>query len=156
VKAQLLAGLALVVLLGLAATTPASDGADLASAIARDHTVFAVAVKEAGLFELLQGKGEFTVFAPTDAAFDKLGDDKIRAIVKDKALLKKIVLAHVVNGRQLYTKDLVGLHGRTLNGFPVTATKDGVTIGGAKVIRPDTQCVNGVLHAIDTVLIPAE
>ncbi|MDB5308495.1 MAG: hypothetical protein JWO38_2697 [Gemmataceae bacterium] len=156
-NAKFLAGLTLAVLLGLAAAAPAADEQKLGVWIVKsgEHTIFAVAIKEAGLVELFRGEESLTVFAPTDAAFDKLGDDKIRAVVKDKDLLKKIVLAHVVKGRLLYAKDLAALDGKDLNGFKVAAGKDGVRIGGAKVTRPDVDCSNGVIHVTDAVLIPA-
>jgi uncharacterized surface protein with fasciclin (FAS1) repeats len=152
---KLLAGCALA--LAFTATAAAVDEQDVAATVlaSADHTVFATAIREAGLVEMLKGKGPFTLLAPTDAAFKKLGDDEVRAIIKDKSLLKKIVLAHVIEG-QKSSGDLAKFDGqdvKTLGGsFPVTV-KDGLRIGGAKLTVTDRDCTNGVLHAIDAVLL---
>ena len=109
-----------------------------------------------GLAKTLEGKGPFTVFAPTDAAFKKLGDDKIKEVVANKELLTKILLAHVVQGKAVYAKDVVKLDGKEVNGFKIAAGSGGVSIGDAKVTKADLKASNGVIHVIDTVLIPTK
>jgi uncharacterized surface protein with fasciclin (FAS1) repeats len=145
------------VLLTLPAAHPADQDKTIAETVAasKDHTILLTALKEVGLFDTLKGKGPLTLFAPTDAAFKKLGDDTLKKIVADKTLLKKILLAHSVSGKTLSAKDLAALDGRELNGFRVSA-KDGLKIGDAKVTTPDLRCGNGVIHVIDTVLVPAK
>jgi uncharacterized surface protein with fasciclin (FAS1) repeats len=156
-KAKLIAGSALALVLAVGSTAAQADPKDVVEVVlaSKDHTVLATAVKEAGLVEALKGAGPFTVFAPTDAAFKKLGDDKVRAVVQDKELLKKILLAHVVQGKAVYAKDAAALDGKEVNGFMVAA-KDGVRIGDAKVTKADLKAGNGVVHVIDTVLIPKQ
>ena len=121
---------------------------------AKDFSTLVTAVKEAGLVDTLKGNGPFTVFAPTNKAFEKLGDEKIKAVLADKELLKKILLAHVVVGKEVMARDVVKLNGEKVNGFPIKVEGDTVTIGDAKVIKTDIKCTNGVIHVIDTVLIP--
>ena len=157
-KARLFAAGACALLLAVAALTSAADEKDVVDTVAssKDHTILVTAVKEAGLVDVLKGKGPFTVFAPTDAAFKKLGDDKLKEVVKDRALLKAILLAHVVQGKAVYAKDVIGLDGKEVNGFRVSAGAGGVTIGDAKVTKADLKASNGVIHVIDTVLIPKQ
>ncbi len=113
------------------------------------------AVKAADLVDTLKGKGPFTVFAPTDDAFGKIPKDKLEALIKDKDALKKVLLAHVVVGKEVKAADAVKLDGKEVNGFKISAGKDGVKIGEAKVVKTDIMASNGVIHVIDTVLIPA-
>lgn len=147
-------GSALAMLIAFSSAAPAADEKDVVDTTIslKDLTVLAVAIREADLVETLRGKGPLTLFAPTDEAFKRLGDDRIKAIVKDKELLKKILLAHVVPTKALTAKDLAALNGQDLNGFRVDAG-GGLKIGPAKVTRPDIQCSNGIIHVIDTVLI---
>ncbi len=125
------------------------------TAVDAKFTTLVAAVKEAGLVETLKGAGPFTVFAPTDEAFKKLGDAKLKAVLADKALLKKILLAHVVVGKAAMASDVVKMDGAKVNGFEIKAKTDGVTLGEAKVLKTDIKCSNGVIHVIDTVLVPA-
>jgi uncharacterized surface protein with fasciclin (FAS1) repeats len=157
-KAKLFAAFACALLLVVAAPTTAADDKDIVDIAvgSKDHTILVTAVKEAGLVDVLKGKGPFTVFAPTDAAFKKLGDDKLKEVVKNKELLKTILLAHVVQGKAVYAKDVVGLDGKEVNGFKIAANTGGVTIGDAKVTKTDIKASNGVIHVIDTVLIPKQ
>lgn len=117
------------------------------------------AVKAAGLVEALEGKGPFTVFAPTDEAFAKLGKDKIEALLKDKEALGAILKYHVVAGKVL-AADAVKLDGKsakTLNGkeFKVEVKDGGVLLNGkVKVVKTDITASNGVIHVIDAVLVP--
>jgi uncharacterized surface protein with fasciclin (FAS1) repeats len=155
-QAKLLAAAALALLLVASAPTTAADEMDVVdlAAASKDHTILVTAVKEAGLVEMLKGKGPFTLFAPTDAAFKKLGEEKVKELVKDRALLRRILLAHVVPGKAFYAKDVAALNGAGVNGFKVAVSGKDVTIGDAKVTKADLKASNGVVHVIDTVLIP--
>ncbi|MBX9585150.1 MAG: fasciclin domain-containing protein [Gemmataceae bacterium] len=158
-KAKLLAGAALALLVGFGSSTAARDDdkdiVDIAVG-SKDHTILVKAVKEAGLVETLKGKGPFTVFAPTDEAFKKLGKDTLDAVVKDKEKLKKVLLAHVVVDKAVTAADAAKLDGKKVNGFEVKAADGKVMIGGAKVTKADLKAKNGVIHVIDTVLVPAK
>jgi len=114
------------------------------------------AVKTAGLVETLSGEGPFTVFAPTDDAFDKLPEGTIEALLKDKKKLTSILTYHVVSGKVL-AEDVVNMtSAETVNGQSLTITvKDGtVMVDDAKVIKTDIMCSNGVIHVIDAVVLP--
>ena len=116
------------------------------------------AVKAAGLVETLKGKGPFTVFAPTDAAFEKLPKGTIATLLKpeNKKKLQSILTYHVVSGKVM-AKDVVKLtSAKTVNGKSVTiAVKDGkVYVNGAQVVTTDIKCANGVIHVIDAVILP--
>ncbi len=114
------------------------------------------AVKAAGLVETLSGPGPFTVFAPTDEAFAKLPEGTVEALLKDKEKLTAILTYHVVSGNVM-ASDVVKLSSaKTVNGQEVTImVKDGkVMVDNATVIKTDIKCSNGVIHVIDTVIIP--
>ena len=115
------------------------------------------AVKAAGLVETLQGKGPFTVFAPTDAAFAALPAGTLDGLLKDPAALKKILLYHVVSGSVTADK-VVGLTSATsVEGSPIAiSVKDGTVYlnDSAKVVTPDVMASNGVIHVIDKVILP--
>ena len=116
------------------------------------------AVKAAGLVETLKGAGPFTVFAPTDEAFKKLPAGTVEALLKDKAKLTAILTYHVVPG-MVMAADVVKLKdAKTVQGQKVTikAGKDGVMIDNAKVVKTDIVTSNGVIHFIDTVILPKE
>lgn len=115
----------------------------------------AAALQAAGLVETLKGTGPFTVFAPTDEAFAKLPAGTVEALLKDIPKLKAILTYHVVAG-QVEAKDVVKLtKATTVNGQDVAiGTTGGVTINNAKVTKADIQAKNGVIHVIDTVLLP--
>jgi uncharacterized surface protein with fasciclin (FAS1) repeats len=115
----------------------------------------ATALTEAGLIDTLKGKGPFTVFAPTDEAFAKLPPGTVEALLKDKEKLKSILTYHVVSGKVM-AKDVKSGDVKTVNGksFKVVASKDGVMVDNAKVIKTDIAATNGVIHVIDTVVIP--
>jgi uncharacterized surface protein with fasciclin (FAS1) repeats len=113
-------------------------------------------LKDAGLAGTLQGKGPFTVFAPTDAAFAKVPKATLAALAKDKAKLRAVLLYHVAKGKLTAAK-VVKLHSiKTLNGqsLKVRVNHGTVTIGGARVINADVGASNGVIHVINQVLIP--
>ena len=116
----------------------------------------ATALTEAGLVDALKGDGPFTVFAPNDEAFKKLPKGTLESLLKDKEALKKILLYHVVSGN-VSAKDVVKLSkATTLSGQDVKIKVTGKTvkINNSKVIAADVKAKNGVIHVIDTVLIP--
>ena len=119
----------------------------------------AAALEAAGLIDALKGVGPFTVFAPTDEAFAKLPAGTVESLLRpeNKEKLKSILLYHVVSGN-VPASEVVKLNGRsvkTLQGNSVKVrTKHGVTVGNARVVQTDVMASNGVIHVIDTVLIP--
>jgi uncharacterized surface protein with fasciclin (FAS1) repeats len=124
----------------------------------KDHTILLKAVTAAGLVDALKGKDALTVFAPTDEAFKKLGEETIKKVVGDKELLTKILTAHVAKGswEAAQVVKLDGKNVKTLQGteFKVEVKDGTVFFGGAKVIKADLKASNGVIHVIDTVLMP--
>ena len=125
---------------------------------AGSFTTLAAALEAAGLVETLKGTGPFTVFAPTDAAFAKLPAGTVEALLKDKAKLTSILTYHVVAGK-LEAKDVVKFDSaKTINGQSVTikVMGDTVHVNGATVTAADIQASNGVIHVIDSVLMPKE
>ena len=131
-----------------------SDIVDTAVAAGSFKTL-AAALKAAGLVETLKGDGPFTVFAPTDEAFAKLPPGTVEALLKDKDKLTAILTYHVVSGK-VKSGDVVKLKSaKTLNGKSVAVdATSGVKINDAKVVKADIDCSNGVIHVIDTVLLP--
>ncbi len=119
-------------------------------------TTLTAAIDAAGLQETLNGEGPFTVFAPTDAAFAKLPAETLAGLLADKEALTKVLLYHVAGGA-VYAEDVMNMRtATTLNGEKVKVGIDnGVTINGAKVVQADVKAQNGVIHVIDTVLIPS-
>jgi uncharacterized surface protein with fasciclin (FAS1) repeats len=153
---------AALAVVGLIAVSPLSadhhgkkDIVDTAVA-AGQFTTLAAALKAAGLIDTLKGKGPFTVFAPTDAAFAKLPAGTVEGLLKDKAKLTKILTYHVVPGKVL-AADVVKLKdAKTVEGSTVTIdTSNGVKINNATVVKTDVEASNGVIHVIDTVIMPA-
>jgi uncharacterized surface protein with fasciclin (FAS1) repeats len=118
----------------------------------------ATALKAAGLVETLKGKGPFTVFAPTDEAFAKLGKATLDDLLKpeNKAKLTKILTYHVVPGRIFSPEALKAGKATTVEGGQVTIASSGggATVDNAKIISTDINTTNGVIHVIDTVIIP--
>jgi len=114
------------------------------------------AVKAAGLVETLSGPGPFTVFAPTDEAFNKLPKGTVEALLMDKDKLTAILTYHVVSGKVL-ADDVVNLtSAKTVNGQEVSImVKYGkVMLDNAQVVKTDIICSNGVIHVIDSVILP--
>jgi uncharacterized surface protein with fasciclin (FAS1) repeats len=121
-----------------------------------NFTTLAAALTAAGLVETLQGPGPFTVFAPTDAAFAKLPAGTVEALLKDLPRLRSILTYHVVAGK-VEAKDVVNLTtANTVQGSPISIrVVDGkVMINDATVVTADVQASNGVIHVIDTVILP--
>lgn len=121
-------------------------------------TTVVTAIKAAGLVETLQGPGPFTVFAPTNEAFAKLPPGTVDDLLKpeNKEKLKSILLYHVHVGDAIMAKDVKTMDLSTANGkaLSVSVNGDTVMINNAKVIKTDIVCTNGVIHWIDTVLMP--
>ena len=113
------------------------------------------AVQAAGLVDTLKGDGPFTVFAPTDEAFAKLPAGTLESLLKDKDQLAAILTYHVVAGKKM-ASDVVGADSLdTVQGSALNIdTSDGVQVGGASVVKTDIHTSNGVIHVIDTVLLP--
>ncbi|HTZ05094.1 MAG TPA: fasciclin domain-containing protein [Gaiellaceae bacterium] len=111
---------------------------------------------KAGLVGTLQGKGPFTVFAPTDAAFAKVPKATLAALAKDKAKLRAVLLYHVVKGSVTAAQAMSLSSAKTLNGKPVAIRVSGgkVYVGGAQVVKADVMASNGIIHVINKVLIP--
>jgi len=114
------------------------------------------AIKAANLVDTLKGTGPFTVFAPTDEAFAKLPKGTVDALLKDIPKLKKILTYHVVSGKVM-AADVVKLKSATtVEGSDVKIdTSNGVKVNDATVATSDVVADNGVIHVIDTVLLPA-
>jgi uncharacterized surface protein with fasciclin (FAS1) repeats len=114
----------------------------------------ATALQAAGLVETLKGKGPFTVFAPTDEAFAKIPKADLDALLKDKAKLTAVLTYHVVPGKVM-AKDVKAGKVKTVQGGELTiGTTGGVTVDNAKVTKTDIAASNGVIHVIDTVVLP--
>ena len=114
------------------------------------------AVKAAGLVETLKGAGPFTVFAPTDEAFAKVPKATLDALLQDQAKLKEVLTYHVVAGKVM-AADVVKLkEAKTVQGSSVKIAVNGgtVSVDNAKVVKTDVAASNGVIHVIDTVIMP--
>ncbi len=133
---------------------PKTDIVDTAVA-AGSFTTLVEALKAAELVDTLKGEGPFTVFAPTDEAFAKIPKDKLNALLKDKKALTKVLTYHVVPGKVM-AADVVKLKSaKTVEGQSIAIdTSKGVKVDGATVIKTDIVTSNGVIHVIDTVLMP--
>jgi uncharacterized surface protein with fasciclin (FAS1) repeats len=131
----------------------AKDIVDTAVAAGNFKTL-ATALGAAGLVDTLKGKGPFTVFAPTDAAFAKIPKADLDALLADKAKLTAVLTYHVVPGKVM-AKDVKAGKVKTVQGGEITvATAAGVTVDGAKVSATDIVADNGVIHVIDSVIMP--
>ena len=122
-----------------------------------NFSILVAALTEAGLVETLSGEGPFTVFAPTDAAFAALPEGTIEALLADPQALTSVLTYHVVQG-SVTSDAVVNLDSATtVNGQDISISvseTDGVMINDATVVLPDIMATNGVIHVIDTVLIP--
>lgn len=114
------------------------------------------AVQKAELVETLSGEGPFTVFAPTDDAFAKLPDGTLETLLNDKEKLSKILTYHVVSGKIMSSDLTDGMIAATVQGQEIKFSIDdqGVKVNDAMVIQPDIEASNGVIHVIDTVILP--
>jgi uncharacterized surface protein with fasciclin (FAS1) repeats len=122
---------------------------------AGNFTTLVKAVQAAGLVDTLKSEGPFTVFAPTDAAFAKIDAATLNAILADKEKLTAILTYHVVPGKVM-AKDVVALKSATtVQGSDLAIdTTSGVKVNTANVVTTDIEASNGVIHVIDTVLLP--
>lgn len=122
---------------------------------AGSFNTLAKALTEAGLIDTLKGDGPFTVFAPTDEAFAKIPADQLEAILADKDKLTAILTYHVVPGKVM-SSDVVKLESaKTVQGQEVAiSTEGGVKVDNANVVKTDIAASNGVIHVIDTVILP--
>jgi uncharacterized surface protein with fasciclin (FAS1) repeats len=131
-----------------------SDIVDTAVGAGQFNTL-AKALTAAGLVDTLKGPGPYTVFAPTDAAFAKIPAAQLNALLADKAALTKVLTYHVVSGEivaaNVKTGQVKTVEGQYLN---VTASSMGVKVNNANVIKTDVMATNGVIHVIDTVVLP--
>lgn len=118
-------------------------------------STFRELVRGTGVYELFQGTGPFTAFAPNNAAFSKMDKAKLEALKQDKDQLTTVLLFHVIPGKYM-SKYIKPESVRTLNGKSITLNKQGdtVTVNQAKVIKADLDGPNGVVHIIDAVLLP--
>ncbi len=140
---------------GTALQAQEKDIVDTAVAAGSFNTLVA-AVKAAGLVDTLKGAGPFTVFAPTDDAFAKLPAGTVDALLKDPAKLKDILLYHVVSGKVMAADVVKMKSAKTVEGKNVRIKVEGSTVmlNNAKVVKTDIVCSNGVIHVIDTVIMP--
>ena len=162
IKPHLVSTLVVLAVTAFAAPRHQADIIDTAVA-APGFKTLVTAIKAAGLVDTLKGAGPFTVFAPTDAAFAKLEKSKpgtIASLLKpeNKSKLVSILTYHVVSGKIL-AKDVMGLKDntsvKTVNGKSIVVhNKHGVSVNHSKVIKTDIEASNGVIHVIDTVLLP--
>ena len=135
------------------AQAPAADIVDTAVSAGNFKTL-AAALTAAGLIGPLKSKGPFTVFAPTDAAFAKIPKADLDALLADQAKLQAVLSYHVVAGTVM-AKDVKAGPVKTVQGSDITvATSGGVMVNNAKVTATDIVADNGVIHIIDTVLLP--
>jgi uncharacterized surface protein with fasciclin (FAS1) repeats len=145
--------IASVLALGLSVSAQAKDIVDTAVGAGNFKTL-AAALTAAGLIDTLKGKGPFTVFAPTDEAFAKIPKADLDALLKDKAKLTAVLTYHVVPGKVM-AKDVKAGKVKTVQGSELTiSTTGGVKVDNATVVKTDIGADNGVIHVIDSVIMP--
>ncbi|MDP1684607.1 fasciclin domain-containing protein [Hydrogenophaga sp.] len=145
--------LASLLAFGALTSAQAADIVDTAVAAGSFKTLV-TAVQAAGLVDTLKGPGPFTVFAPTDEAFAKIPKATLDALLKDKAALTKVLTYHVVPGKVM-AKDVKAGMVKTVQGSSLTvSTTGGVKVDAANVVKTDIAADNGVIHVIDTVIMP--
>jgi uncharacterized surface protein with fasciclin (FAS1) repeats len=124
---------------------------------AGQFTTLAKALGAAGLVETLKGKGPFTVFAPTDAAFAKLPKGTLDALLADKKKLTQVLTYHVVAGKVMAADVVKVTEAKSVEGSPIAVKVSGGKVmlnGSSTVTSTDIQATNGVIHVIDTVILP--
>lgn len=145
--------LAAAVSLSLVSVANAKDIVDTAVSAGNFNTL-ATALKAADLIDTLKGPGPFTVFAPTDAAFAKIPKADLDALLADKAKLAAVLTYHVVPGKVM-SKDVKAGKVKTVQGSSLTvSTMGGVKVDDANVTTVDIAADNGVIHVIDSVVMP--
>jgi uncharacterized surface protein with fasciclin (FAS1) repeats len=122
---------------------------------AGSFNTLSAAIQQAGLVDTLKGKGPFTVFAPTDQAFAKIPKAQLDALLADKSKLTKVLTYHVVAGKVM-AADVKAGSVKSVEGSNLTITTNngGVQVNNANVVKTDVTASNGVIHAIDSVLMP--
>ncbi|NDP37941.1 MAG: fasciclin domain-containing protein [Rhodoferax sp.] len=139
--------------LGFVLSAQAKDIVDTAISAGSFKTL-TTALTAAGLVDTLKGKGPFTVFAPTDEAFAKIPKADLDALLKDKAKLTAVLTYHVVSGKVM-AADVKAGNVKTVQGSELTVTTmNGVKVNNANVVKTDIVADNGVIHVIDTVVMP--
>lgn len=147
---------ALFVSTSIASVTPVANAADIVDTAVAAGTfkTLAVALEAAGLVETLKGAGPFTVFAPTDAAFAKVPKEQLDALLQDKAKLTAVLTYHVVPGKVMSGDVRDGMV-KTVQGSSLNlTTMGGVKVNEANVTAVDIVADNGVIHVIDSVVLP--
>ncbi len=145
--------IAIATLALVAASAQAKDIVETAASAGQFGTL-AAALEKAGLTETLKGQGPFTVFAPTDAAFAKVPKAQLDALLADREKLAAVLTYHVVPGNVM-AKDVKPGKVRTVQGSELTvSTADGVKVDAANVVKTDIVADNGVIHVIDSVVLP--
>ena len=145
--------IASILAFGMVLSAQASDIVETAINAGSFKTLV-TALGAAGLVDTLKGKGPFTVFAPTDEAFAKIPKADLDALLKDKAKLTSVLTYHVVPGKVM-AADVKAGKVKTVQGSELTvSTSMGVMVDKAKVTKTDIVADNGVIHVIDTVLMP--
>jgi uncharacterized surface protein with fasciclin (FAS1) repeats len=154
-----LAALATATMLSAPALADNHMGADIVDTAveAGNFETLVAAVEAAGLVETLKGEGPFTVFAPTDAAFDALPEGTVEGLLEDTDALTQILTYHVVPGKVMSTDLSDGMMAETVEGSEITISlDDGVMVDGATVVQADIEASNGVIHVIDAVIQPGD
>ncbi len=160
-KKMMIAGLvAAMAITGVSATNAAEADKDIVdtAVAAGSFKTLAKALQAAGLVDTLKGKGPFTVFAPTDEAFAKLPAGTLDTLLKpeNKAQLQRILTSHVVAGRVMAADVVKTNSAKAVSGEALTigSGEGGVTVNDAKVVKTDIAASNGVIHVIDSVIVP--
>ena len=153
----LVAFVALVVGLASPALAQPKDIVDTAVAAGSFKTL-ARLLTNADLIAVMKGPGPYTVFAPTDEAFAKVPQDVLAGLAKDKAKLQEVLKYHVLTSKWATDDMKLVKQTGTVQGKPVTfgATGGTLTVNGAKIVKPNVDCTNGMIHAIDAVLLPPQ
>jgi uncharacterized surface protein with fasciclin (FAS1) repeats len=160
IKSVTVVGVALGIVLAAGTARAEGDTKDIVdtAVAAGSFTTLAKALEAAGLVDTLKGKGPFTVFAPTDEAFAKLPAGTVEELLKpeNKAKLTAILTYHVVPGKVMASDVTRLASAKTVNGasLPIAVHDGAVMVGSAHVVKTDIGTANGVIHVIDSVLLP--
>jgi uncharacterized surface protein with fasciclin (FAS1) repeats len=159
ISATLLVGVCMGASNSMSAPSKSPGGMNIVDTViaAGNFKALVTALQTAGLADTLKGKGgPFTVFAPTDAAFAKIPKDQLNALMANKTELTNLLNYHVVPGEVMSTNFKNGMVVKTVQGENLTFTlaNGGIMVNDVKVVQVDIVCANGVIHVIDTVLIP--
>jgi uncharacterized surface protein with fasciclin (FAS1) repeats len=156
---RIIAVLAVVVALALplsaTAAAPSKNIVETAAGSKQFSTLVSL-VKKAGLVKTLSGKTNYTVFAPTNAAFAKVPKKTLNMLLEDKSMLRKVLLYHVLPGKVPASKVVSMKSAKTAEGASVQFSVRGKSayVNESKIVKTDIECTNGIIHVINTVLIP--